>query len=71
MPYQIRLNNNGIDRRASFDLIIEFNLLRAELDDLRAKYTALQTALNGALAIGAANYPNATMALATKQFTPT
>lgn len=65
------MNANGIDRRASFDLILEFNALRAELDDFRAKYGALQTALNAGTAVGAAGYPNGTMALAAKQFTPT
>jgi hypothetical protein len=71
MAYQTRLNANGIDRRASFDLILEFNTLRAELDDLRTKYGALQAALNAGAAPGAGTYPNGTMALAAKQFLPT
>ncbi len=70
MPYATRLNANGIDRRASVDLINEFNLLRAELDDIRAKYSALQGQLTAGAAIGAANYPAGTMQINPKpQFT--
>jgi len=71
MPYQTRMNSNGIDRRSSYDLVYEFNQLRAELDDLRTKYGALQTALNAGTAPGAAGYPNGSMALGNRLFTPT
>lgn len=69
MPFAQRLNAASIDRAGSIALITELNLLRAELDDMRAKYTALQTALNAGTAVGAAGYPNASMALGAKQFT--
>lgn len=72
MPFQIAANRfaalNPPDRQA---LIAEFAALRAELDDIRAKYAALQGALNAGTAIGAAGYPNATMQLAAAKFTAT
>lgn len=71
MPFLTRINTGGLSRADQVSLLAEFNALRAELDDLRAKYTALQTALNAGTVVGAAGYPNATMALGAKQFTPT
>ena len=68
MPFQTRLNLSTLDRAAQFALINELTALRAELDDMRAKYAALQTALNAGTAVGAAGYPNASMALVAKQF---
>lgn len=69
MPWQINVNRftslNNTDRMA---LIAELALLRAELDDIRAKYSVLQGALNAGLVVGAANYPNATMQLAAARF---
>ena len=69
MPYVVNLNRttslNPQDRQA---LINEFNALRAELDDIRTKYAALQAALNAGAAVGAAGYPNATMQLAAARF---
>lgn len=72
MPYQQVINTaQSLDTSDSVALIRELNLLRAELNDIRTKYSALQAALNAGTAVGAAGYPNATMALAAAQFTPT
>ena len=72
MPFQITVNKfnnfNPPDKQA---LIAEFALLRAELDDMRTKYAALQAALNAGTAVGAAGYPNATMQLAAARFNAT
>jgi hypothetical protein len=51
------------------DMAREFNLLRAELDDMRTKYTALVALLAAATALGAGY--NTGTALAARQFTPT
>lgn len=51
------------------DMIREFGLLRAELDDMRAKYTALVALLAAATALGAGY--NTGTALTARQFTPT
>ena len=72
MPYIQRLNAaESLSKSDTQQLLIEFNALRAELNDIRTKYSALQAALNAGTAVGAAGYPNATMALAAAQFTPT
>lgn len=71
MPFQQRINLSQLDRNTQMALLKEFDALRAELDDMRTKYAALQTALNAGTVVGAAGYPNATMALGAKQFTPT
>lgn len=71
MPFTQRINTSGFTRNDQQALLLELNALRAELDDMRAKYSALQTALNAGTVVGAAGYPNATMALGSKQFTPT
>ena len=72
MPYQQVINTaQSLDTSDSVALIRELNLLRAELNDIRTKNSALQAALNAGTAVGAAGYPNATMALAAAQFTPT
>ncbi len=72
MPYVQTLNMaESISKSDTGSLIRELDALRAELNDLRTKYSALQTALNAGTAPGAGGYPNATMALAAAQFTRT
>lgn len=54
MPYARRLNNaHSIARSDAAQITMELNLLRAELDDMRAKYTALRDLLVAATALGA------------------
>ena len=54
MPYAQRLNNtHSIARADATQITMELNLLRAELDDMRAKYTALRALLVAATALGA------------------
>ena len=70
MPYIPTINNlpaGGATDAA--ELIREFNLLRAELDDMRTKYTALVALLVASTALGA-GYATGTP-LAARQFTPT
>jgi hypothetical protein len=50
-------------------MVREFNLLRAEMDDMRTKYTALVALLAAATALGAGY--NTGTALAARQFLPT
>lgn len=71
MPYVQRINTGGGFGSASekFQFIQELNTLRSELDDMRAKYTALVALLVAATALGAGY--NTGTALVAKQFTPT
>ena len=70
MPYIQRINfMESIGTTDAQQLAIEFNALRAELDDVRTKYTALVALLVAATALGA-GYSTGTT-LAAKQFTPT
>lgn len=70
MPYILTTNAmNSLRPSEARDLAREFTLLRAELDDLRAKYTATVALLVAATAVGA-GYGTGT-ALAARQFTPT
>lgn len=70
MPYIQRLNmSQSVGVSEVQQLVIEFNLLRAELDDMRTKYTALVALLAAATALGAGY--NTGTALAARQFTPT
>jgi hypothetical protein len=72
MPYLQRLNTaQGLTAQDAIQLTAELDTLRAELNDIRTKYAALQAALNAGTAPGAGGYPNATMALAAAQFTRT
>ena len=71
MPYQVVVNTgpsfgSAQERQA---LIRELNFLRAELDDMRAKYTALRALLVAGTAVGAA-YGTGT-GLNASTFTPT
>lgn len=69
MAYRNVVNKSGsLPASDRFQLIREFDSLRAELDDVRAKYTALVALLVAATALGA-GYSTGT-ALATRQFTP-
>lgn len=69
MPYSNVLNRaRGLGRSDAVELTREFNLLRAELDDIRTKYAAVVTLLVTGTAVGA-GYGTGT-ALAAKQFTP-
>ncbi len=68
MPYTPILNSRqALSSSEAQDMIREFNLLRAELDDMRAKYTALVALLVAATALGAGY--NTGTALAARQFT--
>ena len=70
MAYTIVLNTrSALSPSEAQDMNREFNLLRAELDDMRTKYTALVALLVAATALGA-GYSTGT-ALAARQFTPT
>ena len=70
MPFVTRLNmTESLSVSEAMQLTIEFNLLRAELDDMRAKYAALVALLTAATALGAGY--SAGTALAAKQYTPT
>ena len=70
MPFIQRLNTtSSISVSEAQQLIYEFNSLRAELDDVRTKYTALVALLAAATALGAGY--NTGTALAARQFTPT
>jgi len=69
MPFIQRLNTtSSISVSEAQQLIYEFNSLRAELDDVRTKYTALVALLAAATALGAGY--NTGTALAARQFTP-
>lgn len=70
MPYRQRLNTlASMPASEIIQINIEFDLLRAELDDMRTKYNALVALLVAANAPGAA-YSSGTT-LAARQFTPT
>lgn len=70
MPYTPRLNTmRSLGTTDMQQMNAEFTLLRAELDDMRAKYTALVALLVASTALGA-GYSTGT-ALAARQFTPT
>ena len=70
MAYQIRLNQaQGLTTQDAIQLGIELSLLRAELDDMRTKYTALRALLAAGTAPGVAY--NTGTGLAAAQFTPT
>jgi hypothetical protein len=69
MPFNSTVNNmNSLRPSEARDLMREFALLRAELDDIRTKYTALRALLAAATALGAGY--NTNTALAATQFTP-
>lgn len=68
MPYITVLNSRqALSPSEAQDMVREFNLLRAELDDMRTKYTALVALLAAATALGAGY--NTGTALAARQFT--
>ena len=70
MPYTPRLNTmRSLGTTDMQQMNAEFTLLRAELDDIRAKHTALVALLVASTALGA-GYSTGT-ALAARQFTPT
>lgn len=70
MPYIPRLNTmRSLGTTDMQQMNAEFTLLRAELDDMRTKYTALVALLVASTALGA-GYSTGT-ALAARQFTPT
>lgn len=71
MPYRSRLNNlHTVGRTDAGQIVVELDALRAELDDLRSKYTALRALLVAATAPGA-GYNIGTTALNASTFTPT
>ncbi len=68
MAYRQRLNSmNSISTHDAIQLNTEMDALRAELDDIRTKYTALVALLVAATDVGA-GYGTGT-ALAARQFT--
>lgn len=70
MAYRQRLNSmNSISTHDAVQLDLELDMLRAELDDIRTKYTALVALLVAATAVGAGY--SAGTALAARQFTAT
>lgn len=70
MPYRTRLNNlHSLARSDAVQLAAELEALRTELDDIRAKYTALRALLAAATAPGAAY--NTGTGLNASTFTPT
>ena len=70
MPFISRLNNmSSLDSTDAAQFALELVALRAELDDMRAKYAALVALLVAATVLGA-GYSTGT-ALATRAFTPT
>jgi hypothetical protein len=70
MPYTQRVTAmRSLGTTDAQQLNIELNALRAELDDVRTKYTALVALLAAATALGAGY--NTGTALAARQFTPT
>lgn len=70
MPYRQTLNAaQTISKQDAIQLSREMDALRAELDDLRTKYTALRALLVAATTLGA-GYGTGT-GLAASQFTPT
>lgn len=70
MPYQNVFNNvSALSPSEMQDMAREFNLLRAEVDDIRTKYAALVALLVAATALGA-GYGTGTT-LGARQFTPT
>lgn len=70
MPYQQVINTaQSLDTSDSVALIRELNLLRAELDDIRTKYTALRALLAAGTALGAGY--NTGTGLNAPVFTPT
>jgi hypothetical protein len=71
MPYIPVLNSRqALSPSEAQDMAREFNLLRAELDDMRTKYTALLAKLDADVGVTDVNYA-ATGALTARQFTPT
>jgi hypothetical protein len=70
MPYRQRLNTSqSLSTQDAIQLNAEMDALRAELDDIRTKYTALRALLAAATAPGAAYNTGTGLAAAT--FTPT
>ena len=70
MPFINATNGlNSLRPSEARDLAREFTLLRAELDDIRTKYTAMRALLAAATTLGAGY--NTGTALAASQFTPT
>lgn len=70
MPYRIVLNcSQSLSTSDTVEIAREFDALRVELDDIRAKYTALRALLVAATALGA-GYGTGT-ALNASTFTPT
>lgn len=68
MPYVPTINGrSALSASEATEMIREFNLLRAEMDDMRTKYTALVALLVAATALGA-GYSTGT-ALGARQFT--
>ncbi len=70
MSYQNAFNTiAALSASEAQDMAREFNLLRAELDDVRTKYAALVALLVAATVLGA-GYSTGTT-LGARQFTPT
>ncbi len=70
MPYVQTVNSaESMSSTESQALIRELNLLRAELDDIRTKYTALRALLAAGTALGAGY--NTGTGLNAAVFTPT
>jgi hypothetical protein len=66
---QVLNNRQSLSPSEVQDMVREFNLLRAEMDDMRTKYTALVALLAAATSLGAGY--NTGTALAARQFLPT
>ena len=66
MPYVQTLNTSeGLSKQDSIQLIREMESLRAELNDIRTKYTALRALLAAGTAPGAAYNTGTGLAAAT------
>jgi len=70
MPYAQRLTHSGLSGQDKVDLRIEFDLLRAELDNIRAKYAALLAKMDLDATIVATDWASSA-GLGAKRFTPT
>ncbi len=71
MPYAQVLNaTDSISRRDAYQLRVELDALRTELNDIRTKYGTLLAKLDADSGVGDTNYAS-TQALATATFTAT
>lgn len=71
MAYASRLNlTASLATSERYQLVLELDTLRAELDDIRAKYTALVALLVAATALGAGYSTGTTLVASTFKKNP-